>query len=61
MRTVVCCAVLAVVLTGSLFAAARAMPAEALAAYRDEGLVSPQGCLGCSCPACPSCNCLSCG
>lgn len=61
MRAVVCCAVLAVMLTCSLFAVARAMPAEALAAYRDELATSPQSCLGCGCPACPSCNCISCG
>ena len=61
MRAVVCCAVLAVVLTGSLFAVARATPAEALAAFRDERIAAPQSCLGCSCPAFPSCNCFSCG
>ncbi|MHC1788241.1 hypothetical protein [Solidesulfovibrio sp.] len=61
MRVIVCCAVLAVVLTGALFAVARAMPAEAFAAYRDELSVSPQSCIGCGCPACPSCNCVRCG
>ena len=61
MRAVVLSAILAVGLTGSLFAVARAMPAEALSAYRDTLDASPQSCLGCSCPACPSCSCVSCG
>jgi hypothetical protein len=61
MRIVVCCAVLAFGLTAALFALARAMPAEAYAAYSHELSVNPQSCLGCSCPACPSCSCVSCG
>jgi len=61
MRAAVCCVVLAVVLAGSLFAVARAMPAEAFSAYRDELNVSPQSCIGCGCPACPSCSCIRCG
>jgi len=60
MRAVVCCAILALILTGSLFAVAQAMPADAFSAYQDELRVSPQSCLGCGCPACPSCNCVSC-
>ncbi|OLN27311.1 hypothetical protein DVDV_2197 [Desulfovibrio sp. DV] len=61
MRAVVCCAVLAALLAGSLFAVARAVPAAAFTAYSDELAASPQNCLGCGCPACPSCNCISCG
>jgi|APHig6443717497_1056834.scaffolds.fasta_scaffold502130_1 ABC-type phosphate transport system permease subunit len=58
MRAVVCCAALAVILTGSLFAVARAVPAAAFTAYSDELATSPQNCLGCGCPGC---NCISCG
>ena len=61
MRLVVCCAALALALTASLFALARAMPAEAFTAYSRELSAHPQSCLGCGCPACPNCSCVRCG
>jgi len=58
MRSLVIIAALVLTLTGGLFAAAKAAPADALAAYHEKLAAQPQNCLGCGCPGC---SCISCG
>ena len=58
MRPVVAIAVLALLLTVGLFAVAKAAPADALGAYREQFGASPQNCLGCGCGGC---SCIGCG
>ncbi len=58
MRKIIAAATLALALSCGLFAVAKAVPAEAMAAYRQQLSLQPRAGIGCGCLGC---NCLSCG